>query len=201
MRSAPVRVAHCIAAITLVALALPNIASAQRRDQHVVDGGRIAAVAPAPAPIVIVQPGSRGYGYGYGQHRNAFGYSPYGYFPNAAVVQNIPVVMLQDGRVFANFGYGYERVIRTCSANGFAPMATGYSVPAMGGGSTIVQPTPVQPIAVQPARAQATESEQMLVRALSPATIVTAVPGPYAGRLITQSCWSNYGGSVFVFRR
>ena len=197
MSTARARLVCAVTAGSILILAASNDASAQRsRDRHVVNGGRVALIAPAPAPVVVVAPRHGFYGSPYAYQ---YGYSPYGYFPSAAIVQNIPVVMLQDGRVFANFGYGYEQVVRTCAPSGVVPVVTGYaSVPR---GSTIVQPTPMQPVVTQPAPAQPTASEQMLARALSPATVVTAIPGPLAVQLVTPSCWSHYGGSVFVFRR
>ena len=195
MSLARARLVHAAAAVSIL-VSVASTASAQRRDRHVVDGGRVALIAPSPTPVVVVAPRSGFYGSPYAYQ---YGYAPYGYFPNAAIVQNIPVVMLQDGRVFANFGYGYEQVVRTCTPGGIAPIVRGYQPVTTG--STIVQPTAVQPIVTQPAPAQATASEQMLARALSPAAVVTAVPGPLAVQLVTPSCWSSYAGSVFVFRR
>jgi hypothetical protein len=186
-----------IAVAALLISAAMNTASAQnRRDQHVINGGRVAIIAPAPTAVVVV-PARHGY---YNPYYSP-GYSPYGYFPNAAFVQNIPVVMLQDGRVFANFGYGFEQVVRSCQPGGFATVVGGYGGGVITNGSAIVQPTAVQPVVTQPAPAQPTASEQMLTRAISPASVVTAVPGPLAVQVITPSCWSNYGSSVFVFRR
>lgn len=173
---------------------LANVAQAQvRRDGHVVNGGRVAAIAPAPVPVVIVAAPAYYGGYPYG-------YAPYGYFPAGAGIQNFPVVMLQDGRVFANFGFGFEHVVRSCSVNGFASGVNGVVATPITG-STIAQPIALQPQIIQPAPAQPTASEQQLWRALYPATVVTALPGPLAVRLLTPSCWSSASGSVFVFRR
>jgi len=46
-----------------------------------------------------------------------------------------------------------------------------------------------------------TASEQQLIRALNPASVVTVVPGPFTEQIVTPSCWSTFSGSVFVFRR
>jgi hypothetical protein len=187
---------HAVVAVSILLAAATSDVTAQRsRDRHVVDGGRVALIAPAPAPVVVVAPRHGFYGSPYAYQ---YGHAPYGYFPNAAIMQNIPVVMLHDGRVFANFGYGYEQVVRTCAPAGVAPLVTGYANVTTG---AIVQPTVVQPVITQPAPAQQTASEQMLARALSPATVVTTIPGPLAAQVVTASCWSNYGSSVYVFRR
>ena len=112
MRFARARFSYSVTALTLagfLASTVPNVAAAQGRDRRVVKGttgaGRVAGIAPAQTPIVVVQPAQQAYYY----PQYGYGYSSYGYFPNAGFVQNIPVVLLQDGRVFANFGYGYER--------------------------------------------------------------------------------------------
>jgi hypothetical protein len=193
------RVVRSAAALTILILSVASeTASAQnRRDRHVVDGGRVAGIAAAPVPVVVVAPPRHRYYGGYGY---AYGAAAYSYFPNAGLVQNIPVFMLQDGRVFANFGYGFESVVRTCAPTSFGPAVTNYGTVTTIG-STIVQPSPVQPVVTQPAPAQRTASEQMLVRALSPAAVVTTLPGPLAVQVVTPSCWSSYGGNVFVFRR
>lgn len=170
---------------------LTHVARAQgHRDRHVVNGGRVAGIAPAPVPVVIVAPAPFYGGY-------AYGYGPSGYFPAAGFVQNFPVVMLQDGRVFANFGFGFEHVLHSCSPNALSTTVNGVPVIA----STIGQPLPVQPQAFQPSPVQATASEQQLVRALYPAAVVAVVPGPFAASFVTPSCWSNNSGSVFVFHR
>ncbi len=203
MRFARARFSYSVTALTLagfLASTVPNVAAAQGRDRRVVKGttgaGRVAGIAPAQTPIVVVQPAQQAYYY----PQYGYGYSSYGYFPNAGFVQNIPVVLLQDGRVFANFGYGYEQVIRTCSPGGFGSVSSGYGASLVTGGG-VVQPTVVQPTATQPAPAQTTESERMLIRAVSPATVVNAMPGPLAVQVVTPSCWSNYGASVYVFHR
>ena len=174
-------------AILLVGLA--DAARGQaRRDRHVV-GGRVAAIAPAPTPVVIVAGPAFVGGF-------QTGFLPSGFFPAAAFVQNFPVAILQDGRVFANFGFGFEQVVRACAVNGFA---TTVGVPTTG--STIAQPIAIQPRVIQPAPVQQTASEQQLIRALYPASVVTVLPGPLAAQFVTPSCWSSFSGSVFVFRR
>jgi hypothetical protein len=164
-----------------------------RRDRHVVGGGRIATIAPAPTPVVVVAPTQF-----FGGFPSAF--SPIGFFPAAAFVQNFPVVILQDGRVFANFGFGFEQVVRACGVNGIG-VTTNAIVGVPASVSTIAQPIPVQPQVIQPAPVQQTASEQQLIRALYPASVVTLVPGPFAAQIVTPSCWSTFSGSVFVFRR
>ena len=173
---------------------LAGVVHAQaRRDRHVVGGGRVATIAPAPAPVVIVAPGAF-----FGGFSSAV--APFGFFPAATMVQNFPVVILPNGSVFANFGFGFEQVVRACAVNGIG-VTTNAIVGVPTTVSTIAQPIPVQPQVIQPAPVQQTASEQQLIRALYPASVVTVVPGPFAAQIVTPSCWSTFSGSVFVFRR
>jgi len=181
-----------LGAILLAGLA-DNVRAQARRDGHVVGGGRIATIAPAPAPVVVVAPAPF-----FGGFPSAV--APFGFFPAATAVQNFPVVILPNGSVFANFGFGFEQVVRACAVNGIG-VTTNAIVGVATTGSTIAQPIPVQPPVIQPAPVQQTASEQQLIRALNPASVVTVIPGPFAAQIITPSCWSTFSGSVFVFRR
>ena len=184
-----------LAAMGAILLAgLADVVHAQaRRDRHVVGGGRIATIAPAPTPVVVVAPATF-----FGGFPTAV--APIGFFPAAIAVQNFPVVILPNGGVFANFGFGFEQVVRACAVNGIG-VTTSAIVGAPVTSSTIAQPIPIQPQVIQPAPAQQTASEQQLIRALYPASVVAVVPGPFAAQLVTPSCWSSFSGSVFVFRR